>query len=160
MSDELRLVVSVDDTNIVDTSEDIEDVDAQMDAVVVKWKMTRKEIMTGLRITLNTISSMITSYREAMSLIGMNVDPFFSALIGMVVSTVSMLLALSTALAASGVGAAAAGVMLSIAIGLNIVTLGKLVADKILVTRQMNEIEQRMAGLAPVGQRGPIGGSF
>lgn len=144
--------------NTKDANMSIDEVMRRGKQAMTEWERTRKQIMMGIRITMNTISMMMSSYREAMSLIGMNMDPFFSALIGMVVSTVSMLLAVSTALAATGIGAAAAAVTLSIAIGLSVVTVGKLVADKAITMGIMDRLETRMRHFE--SQRTPIGGSF
>jgi hypothetical protein len=157
VSDELRLQVTIDDTNIVATSADIEEVDKQMDAVVEEWKIKRQVIINGIRQSLSAISSMMSSFTQAMNLVGAAIDPFFSSLIGMVTSTVSMMLGISAGLASTVVGSSVAVVIASIALYMQGILFAKLVIDKINTTRQMNEIMQAVAGLAPVGQR-TIGG--
>jgi hypothetical protein len=157
VSDELRLQVTIDDTNIVATSADIEEVDKQMDAVAEEWKIKRQVIINGIRQSLSAISSMMSSFTQAMNLVGAAIDPFFSSLIGMVTSTVSMMLGISAGLASTVVGSSVAVVIASIALYMQGILFAKLVIDKINTTRQMNEIMQAVAGLAPVGQR-TIGG--
>ena len=57
-------------------------------------------------------------------------DPFFSALIGMVLSTTSMLISSATVLTATVLGAPVGAIIFGLAISFNILTLGKLIADK------------------------------
>jgi hypothetical protein len=158
VSDELRLQVTIDDTDIVATSADIEDVDAQVDAVVDKWAMSRQEIINGIRISINAISSLMSSFREALNLIGLSIDPFFSSLFSMVMSTISMMLGVAAGYAATGIGAGIATVVASVALYMQVVLLGKLVADKIAVQATMSDLQASVSHL--MSGRTPIGGSF
>jgi hypothetical protein len=108
-------------------------VDAQVDAVVNKWAMTRQEIINGIRISINAISSLMSSFREALGLIGLSIDPFFSAMFSMVMSTISMMLGVAAGYAATGIGAGIAVVVGSIALYMQGILLVKLVADKLAV---------------------------
>jgi len=119
----------------------IKDIMEQAAAATKEWKTRRAEIISGIRQTMTMISSLMSSFRQAMSLIGEQIDPFFSALIGMVLSTVSMLLSVATGLAATGpIGSAAAAVVLGIAISLNILTTGKLIADHLDIKTDFTEL--------------------
>ena len=124
-------------TDEVDAS--IEATQAKADATVAFWRRSRQEILSGIRNTMTMLSTMMSSFRVAMSIIGAQIDPFFSALIGMTLSTVSMMLSLSAALAVTGVGFSAAMLLASIAVGLNIALMGKLINDKTLILKMFKE---------------------
>lgn len=133
----------------------IERMKAQADAAVQKWRLQRVEIIQGIRETMTLLSSMMTSASQVMTLIGQQIDPFFSALIGMTLSTISMMLSMSAALSATVIGVPAALLIGSIAIGLNLVLLMKLLKDKAETMTFFTDMRQSMAG-----QRTAIGGSF
>ena len=134
------------------------------DEVVKKAKEARAQVMREVRIAMNAISIMLTNFTQAMSLIGFQADAFYTALIGMVLSTISMLMSVSAALAATGFGAAVAGYVMAIAVGLQVVAIAKLTIDKIHSSGLWAQIVQS-AGEASYrfrheGPRTSIGGSF
>jgi len=118
----------------------IKDVMEQAAAATRDWKTRRAQIISGIRQTLSMISSLMSSFRQAMSLIGEQIDPFYSALIGMVISTVSMLISIGAGLVGSGIGSAAGAVVLGIAVALNILTTAKLVADQLDIKADFSEL--------------------
>lgn len=123
----------------------IQDIVAQGEAATKDWARKRQMIISGIRQTMSMISSLMSSFRQAMSLIGQQIDPFYSALIGMVISTVSMLLSIGAGLAATGPIAGAAGaVVIGIAIGLNILTTAKLVADQLEIKADFSGIREAL----------------
>ena len=67
-------------------------VNAAVDEMTRKAKIARALVVQQVREGLTLISSMMSSFRMAMSLFGQTIDPFFSALVGMVLSTTSMLI--------------------------------------------------------------------
>jgi hypothetical protein len=117
----------------VDTSEAENKIDRLMvkaDAAVEKAKLDRAVIIQHVREAVTLMSQTWSTYRQFMNLIGAQVDTFYSALIGMTLSTVSMMLSMSAALAATGIGGAAALLIGSIAIGLNVAMISKLLVEK------------------------------
>ena len=124
----------------------IQDIRAQAEAATRDWKSRRQEIMSGIRQTMTHISSLMMSFRMAMSLIGQTIDPFFSTLIGMVISTVSMLISVGTGLVGTGIGAAAGAVVIGIAIALNILTTAKLVADQVEIKADFTALREAFGG--------------
>lgn len=110
---------------------EVEEAKKRKDALVRQWKIDRNTLMRQIREGFTMISSLVASFRQAMSLFGQQIDPFFSALIGMVLSTASMLISASTVLAMTGIGGAVAAVLFSVAVSFQILTIGKLLADKI-----------------------------
>ena len=151
----------------IDTSEaqmSIEEVQARADEVTKEWRINRNTILRQVREGFTMISSLMSSFRQAMSLMGQQIDPFFSALIGMVLSTASMLISSATTLAMTGIGGAAAAVILGIAISFQILTLGKLLADKLEIKADFSSIHAQMKAMEnkarETGPRGPLGGSF
>jgi len=114
------------------------------------WKVQRNTLMRQIREGFTLISSLMSSFRQAMSLMGAQIDPFYSALIGMVLSTASMLISSATTLALTGIGGAAAAVILGLAISFQILTLAKLVADKEKTDGILTALSQAIAS----GSRG------
>ncbi|MHA2067917.1 MAG: hypothetical protein ACXABY_26445, partial [Candidatus Thorarchaeota archaeon] len=99
----------------------------------------------------------MSSFRQAMSLFGQQIDPFFSALISMVIATASMLISASTVLAMTGIGGAAALVVFSLAISFQVLTLGKLIADKAETDGLLDKIMSAMHAPRGITQ---LGGRF
>ena len=117
------------------------------------WKIQRNTLMRQIREGFTLISSLMSSFRQAMSLIGAQVDPFFSALIGLVLSTTSMLISSATVLAATGVGGVAAAILFGVAISFNILSLAKLADDKFKISEMFSEIRQELHA-HPITDRG------
>ena len=138
----------------------IQDVMRMSKAATEDWKSRRQEIMSGIRTTMTHISSLMSSFRMAMSLIGQTIDPFFSTLIGMVISTVSMLLSVGAGLTGSGIGIAAGAVVIGIAVALNILTTAKLVADQLEIKTNFTALRESLAGAITAGEQTPQGFGF
>ena len=124
-------------------------------------RIHRNTLIRQLREGFTLISSLMSSFRQAMSLIGAQIDPFFSALVGLVLSTTSMLLSAGTTLALTGIGGVAGAIILGLAISFNILTLAKLADDKFDISRAFTTMRQEMLAHA----RGAIprqvfGGAF
>ena len=122
----------------------IQDIVAQGEAATQDWARKRQMIISGIRQTMSMISSLMSSFRQGMSLIGQQIDPFFSALIGMVISTVSMLLSVGVGLVGTGIGSAAGAVVIGIAVALNILTTAKLVADQLEIKADFSGIREAL----------------
>jgi hypothetical protein len=140
----------------------IDEVKTKADAAVQQWRIQRMEIIQGVRETITLISTTMSTYRQFMSVIGAQVDTFYSALIGMTLSTISMLLSLATAAAATGVFATAAVIMGSIAVGLNIILIGKLIAEKEATTGMFSKMGAAVGSAIGEGLSNisPLGGRF
>lgn len=127
-------------------------------------KQARKEVMQEVRLAMNAISGMLSNFSQVMSLLGMQSDAFFAALIGMTLSTISMLISISTALAATGVGIPASVYIMAIAAGLNAIAIAKLIADKVHTSGLWAEMQRAaQKGIYTHRHTGPIiptGGGF
>jgi len=160
VSDNIVIDLTVDDSQVQFT---IDQVAERSKEVVSQWAIARQDILHSMQGTMSVINRTIMYARQVLQIVGATIDPFFSALLSMVTSTISMMLSVATALAATGVGIPAAAYMAAIAIGLNIVTIAKLVRDEIETKRYMRENILRLANsqenLAQ-SQRSAIGGSF
>jgi len=154
MSDDVTIRVHVDTTEVESS---IAATQAQADAAVKEWRMRRMEIIQGVREGLTLISSMMSSFRMAMSLLGQQIDPFFSSLVSMVIATTSMILSAATVISGTGIGATIGAYMFAVAMTFNLITLGKLVADKAHTMGLFDNIDRQ---ISMAGQRTPIGGSF
>lgn len=118
---------------IMDTSDafmKIKELQDAIDQQAREWAIQRNTLLRQIREGFTLISSLMSSFRQAMSLFGAQIDPYYSALIGMVLSTTSMLLSAATTLALTGIGGVAAAIILGLAISFNILTVAKLTADK------------------------------
>ena len=100
------------------------------DEMVREHKIARNTMLRQIREGFTLISQLMSAMGQAFTLFSQQIDPFFSALIGMVLSTASMLISSATTLALTGIGGVAAAIILGIAVSFQILTLGKLVADK------------------------------
>lgn len=100
------------------------------DKQTLQWKVDRNTLLRQIREGFTMISSLMASFRQMMSVFGQSVDPFFSALIGMVLAMASLLISSATTLAATVVGGPLAAIIFGLAVGFQIIAIGKLVADK------------------------------
>lgn len=141
MSEEVRVNLTVDST---EAKLSIDEIKAKADEVTREWKINRNTILRQVRETFTLISSLFSSFRQAMSLFGQQIDPFFSALVSMVLATASMLISAATTLAATGIGGAAAAVVFGIAMAFQILTLTKLTADKAETMGLFRDIQQQI----------------
>jgi len=141
LSEEVRVNLTVDST---EAKLSIDEIKAKADEVTREWKINRNTILRQVRETFTLISSLFSSFRQAMSLFGQQIDPFFSALVSMVLATASMLISAATTLAATGIGGAAAAVVFGIAMAFQILTLTKLTADKAETMGLFRDIQQQI----------------
>ena len=152
---------------VADSAEGFAEVKALQDAIneqARQWKIDRNTLLREVREGFMLISSLMSSFRQAMSLIGAQMDPFFSALVGMVLSTTSMLISAATVLTGTGIGAAVGAVLFGLAIAFNLLTLAKLVADKEEIQQgfksMMRDLRATSARQAERGPRTVIAGGF
>ena len=102
------------------------------------------------------ISQLMSAVRQAFTLFGQQIDPFFGALIGMVLSTASMLISSATTLALTGIGGAAAAVIFGLAVGFQVLTMGKLLADKASTMKWFTQMQQDISSIQ--SQQSGLGG--
>ena len=144
MSDRVTIHIDVDTTQ-AETS--IDAVKAKADEVTRQWKIDRALLIQQVREGFMLISQIWSSFRQGMALFGQQIDPFFSALIGMVLSTTSMLISAATVLTGTGVGAAMGAVLFGVAVGFNIVSIAKLIADKQATDGILDSISQGLSNI-------------
>ena len=145
--------------NTVQAQLAIQDIQAQGEAATQEWARKRQQILSGIRQTMTMVSSLMSSFRMAMSLIGQQIDPFFSTLIGMVISTVSMLLSVGVGLVGTGIGAAAGAVVIGIAVGINILTTAKLIADQLEIKADFSAVRAALINVSKnMQQNAGLGG--
>jgi hypothetical protein len=128
---------------------------AKADAIVKEWKIQRALIIQQVREAFHLIGSLISTIRQAMSLFGQQIDPFFSSLVSMVMALTSMLLSSATVLTATGIFAPVGAVLFGLAVSFNILTMAKLVSDKIHTEGVLDQI---MSNLSDMG-RGKLFGT-
>ena len=139
----------------------ITELQAAIDQQARDWKIQRNTLMRQIREGFTLISSLRSSFRQAMSLIGAQIDPFYSALIGLVLSTTSMLISSATVLAGTGIGVAAAAIILGLAISFNILTLAQLASDKFEIAEAFSAMKQELFARPRVATgRQPFGVGF
>lgn len=147
---------------IMETDQAFAEIKAVRDAAdqqVRDWKIQRNTILRQIREGFTLISSLMSSARQAFSVFGGTIDPFFSALIGMVLSTASMLISAATVLVGTGVGAAAGAVIFGLAVGFNILTTIKLIKDKAEINSALFDMQQIIASMTrPRQAPGGLGG--
>jgi len=160
-SDNVTLGIDID-TSAADAS--IDNLMTRCDEVTRKAIDAHKTVMQKVRQGMTMISSMMSSFHQAMSLFGLQVDSFYGALIGMTLSTISMILSIAAGLAVTGVGIPASVALMAVAVGLNILTIGKLISDKMHTEGIWNDIihdaQRATYDFNRSGPRTPTGGSF
>ena len=154
MSDDVTIYIRTDTTDI-DAS--IEETAAKADEVVREWATQRRTILSQVREAFSMINSLISTFRGYMSIIGAQIDPFFDVILGMISSTISMLVAVATAYYATVILAPWAVVVSAAAAGLAVVTFAKSMSDKAEMLAKFANVKQQLSMAA---QRSPIGGSF
>ena len=153
MSD--RVTFSVD----VDTSAaqlELTTLMTMTDDAVKKMVQARQEIIRGVREGLFMVGSLLSSYRQAISLIGGTIDPFFDAMLTMLSATVSMMMAIGAAYTSTIAMAPLGAVVLGIALGLSISSYGLLMASQAKIMAQLTDIRAG-AEKAVAGMPGEIG---
>ena len=122
MSDRVTIAITAD------TSEafaEITRLNAAADEAVKKARLARQDIMKDVRAGLSAVSQMMTSFSMAMHLLGQNIDAFYAALIGMTLSTISMLLSVAAGLASTVVGIPASVIVFGVAATIQLITMEK-----------------------------------
>lgn len=152
MDERVTIGLEVDSSQ---ASAELSAIQQRADKVTREWAVNRNTILRQIRESYTMISSLVGSFRQAMSLFNAQIDPFYDALLNVVMSTVSMLISAASTLASTGIGGAAAAVVMAIAISFNILTTAKLIEDRFGVSQSLKQIT---AELGRVGFR--TGGSF
>ena len=138
-----RMTIGVDvDTSAAHTN--LAELQTAIDQQARDMRIHRNTLIRQIREGFTLISSLMSSFRQAMSFMGAQIDPFFSALIGLVLSTTSMLISAGTTLTGTGIGAVAGAIILGLAISFNILTLGQLLNDKFDIKQTIDEMRQEM----------------
>ena len=129
---------------------------------VQKGKEARRKVMQEVSLAMTNISSMMSSFSMAMHLMGSQVDAFYGALIGMTLSTISMMISIAAGLASTGVGIPASVIIMGIAATLQIMTILKLVDDKLhsegIWNRLVKDAQAATTKFAGARRRAPMGG--
>ena len=156
VSDRVDFIVAVD-TSQAEAS--IEATKAKADAAVEEWRIRRLEIVQGVREAMTLISTSYATFVQFMQVIGAQIDPFYSALISLALSTVSMMLSISAAMAATVVGIPASVIIGGIAVTLNALLIAKLLYEKALSIEAFN-MDKWAIGAAQQSGMGTFGGGF
>ncbi len=114
------------------------------DEAVRKMVVARQKIIRGVREGLYMVSSLIGSYRQAISLIGGTIDPIFDAMLTMLSATVSMMLAIAAAYTSTIAMAPLGAVVAGIAIGLSILSYANLIASQAQIIATLANLEAQM----------------
>ena len=161
MANDVTLSIVLDQTQL---NTGLAEAMVKIDAAVKAAKEARRKIMQDISQATGAISTMMTSYSQIMNLLGMQADAFYAALIGMTLSTISMLISIASALAATVVGIPASVVIMGVAASVNLLVLGKLIGEKARTSGIFNNISTGLQygtyGAGGTSPRGPTGGSF
>ena len=155
VSDKVTIRLDVDATAALAS---IDDVKAQADEQARQWAIQRNTMLRQIREGFTLISQLMSTVQQAFSLFGAQIDPFYSALIGMVLSTASMLLSAASVLSATVLGAPVGAVLFGVAIAFQILTLGKIVADKITSEGVIAQMQSNLANIGSIVSRQGLGG--
>ena len=155
VSDNVRITLDVDATAALAS---IDDVKAQADEQARQWAVQRNTMLRQIREGFTLISQLMSAVRQAFSLFGQQIDPFYSALIGMVLATASMMLSAASVLSATVLGAPVGAVLFGLAMGFQILTLTKLITDKIKSEGVMAQMQSNLASLGSIVSRQGLGG--
>ena len=138
VSDPVTQIITVDNSQALAI---MAETDAKMDEQTGEWIEKRREIVKGLAQVNLAINLTIQSYRFVSKLLGNIVGPIESALLGIIQSAVSTIIAMAAAFSATGFGAVAGAIMASIALSMSFVAFGD-------VARQFNGIKGIVANIA------------
>lgn len=122
----------------------IAEAQAARDKLVKEWGETRREIIHGVREGFMMVNSLISSYRQVISLMGTTIDPVFDAMVAMLSATVSMMLSIATAYKATLVLSPLGAVVTAVAIGLSILSYSNLMRGQFEVLAALAKVESRM----------------
>ena len=148
-------VAIIGDTGDIFTK--IDQVRTALDELTLEARVRRTEIIQMVREGFTMISQLMSSFRQAMTVFGQSVDPFFSALIGSVLALSSMLISSAAVLSSTIIFAPLGAVIFGLAVSFNILTITKLLGDKAATMTFFNEIKQDMRELRQ-GRQSGLGG--
>jgi len=132
VSNEVTIGINVDTTQ---ANAQIMAVSGRVKEVVNEWFYARQTIIREIQTTVSQVSQAISLARQTISIVGETLDPFFSSLLTMVMSSVSTLLSIAAAMAATGVGIPASVAIGIIALGLNAVQTAKILKAQVEANR-------------------------
>lgn len=114
------------------------------DEAVKKMVIARQKIIRGVREGMYMVTSLISSYRQAVSLIGGTIDPLFDAMLTMLSATISLMMAIASAYTSTIAMAPLGAVVAGIAIGLNILTYANLMASQTEIIATLTKLDREM----------------
>ena len=115
------------------------------DKAVAEMASDRQVVIRGIREGMRMTQQMITAYRQAVSIFGGTIDPFFDAILTMVSATFSMMISVAAAYSSTIVGAPIGAVIAGIAIAFNILTWAKLMASQAEIMASIGKMNQQIA---------------
>ena len=114
------------------------------DEAVKKMVIARQKIIRGVREGMYMVTSLISSYRQAVSLIGGTVEPMFDAMLTMLSATVSLMMAIAAAYTSTIAMAPLGAVVAGIAIGLSILSYANLMKSQADIVASLTKIKAGM----------------
>ena len=126
-------------------------VKAAQDKLVAEWAENRRKLIAGIREGYRMVASLISSYRQAISLFGGTIDPLFDAMLTMLTATVSLMMAIAAAYTSTIVLSPLGAVVGGIAIGLSIVSYAKMMQSQAEIIATLTKLDREMPQTHGVG---------
>ena len=155
VSNEVNIIIKSDSSDVRKDHREVKDM---ADQQAREWAIQRNTMLRQIREGFTLISQLMSTVRQAFSIFGAQIDPFYSALIGMTLATASMLLSAASVLSATVLGAPVGAVLFGLALSFQILTLGKIVADKIASEGVMAQMQSNLSDIGSIVRRQGLGG--
>lgn len=142
MSKDVSVHVTMDDSDI---QAKLAKNQGAIDAQAADWRSKRNQILLEMSSINMGISMMVQSIRMVARITGQTLDPIQGALLGMVTSTASLMVAMATALATTGIMAGAALILAAAAWSMQVGQTIKIYEDFEKLKGDFADIDRRLA---------------
>ena len=146
VSDPLLVFLGIDDTEFMSS---IDKIKAKVDEVVADWSAKRAVILAQINTISQGIGLAIRAVRMGIQAVGGTLDPMQNAILAMISSTTSIMIATASALAIGSLGLLT-GVALALAAfayGFSMAQQAKALADFLKVREEIMAAEGRLSAL-------------
>jgi hypothetical protein len=134
------------------TQTEITTTNTAIDTTVQQWRIKRLEIQAQLSALNQSIGLLIRAVRLGAEATGQTIKPYQNAILNMIQSTTSIMLATSAAMQASGVLALAGLVLAGFAYGFSMVQTANIMATSEELQRDFDDIIARLRELENQGR--------
>ncbi len=145
-SDEVAILLTLDDSQ---AEAEVADLQGKIDRQQQEWAQFRRQTIREMNEIARGMAITVSSIRLVARVAGITIDPIMNALMTLVSSAVSLMIATATAMAASSFGilTGAALILSAAAFGLQAAKTAELIATSEMLKEMLSGVETRLSNL-------------